>query len=66
MELEQQNLGGVPIRWERVFVGPKRDQPQVSLFRHWGEVTRIEDRVLDASNCDIPPGLKLERRKVFR
>ena len=64
MEREQHNLGGVPIRWEWVFVGPKRDQPQVTLFHHWGEVTRIEDRVLDASFFDIPPGLKREQRTV--
>ena len=64
MEREQHNLGGVPIRWEWVFVGPKGDQPQVTLFHHWGEVTRIEDRVLDASNFDIPPGLKREQRTI--
>jgi hypothetical protein len=64
MEREQHNLGGVPIRWEWVFVGPKGDQPQVTLFHHWGEVTRIEDRVLDASLFDIPPGLKREQREV--
>lgn len=64
MEREQHNLGGVPIRWEWVFVGPKGGQPQVTLFHHWGEVTRIEDRVLDPSNFDIPPGLKREQRAV--
>lgn len=64
MEREQHNLGGIPIRWEWVFVGPKGDQPQVTLFHHWGEVTRIEDRVLDPSNFDIPPGLKRDQRTV--
>lgn len=64
MEREQHSLGGVPIRWEWVFVGPKGGQPQVTLFHHWGEVTRIEDRVLDPSNFDIPPGLKREQRAV--
>jgi hypothetical protein len=64
MEYEQHNLGGVPIRWEWVFVGPKGDQPQFTLFRHWGEVTRIEDRVLDASLFDTPPGLEREQGKV--
>jgi hypothetical protein len=64
MEREQHNLGGIPIRWEWVFVGPKGDQPRVTLFHHWGEVTRIEDRVLDPSNFDIPPGLKREQRTV--
>lgn len=66
MERQQQSLGGVPLRWERVFVGPKREQPQATLFRHWGEVTRVEDRVLDASNFDLPPGLQLEQRRVAR
>ncbi|MFQ5989971.1 MAG: hypothetical protein ACE5K9_08665 [Candidatus Methylomirabilales bacterium] len=64
MEHEQHNLGGVPIRWEWVLVGPKGDQPQVTLFHHWGEVTRIEDRVLDTGHFDIPPGLKREQRTV--
>jgi len=64
MEHEQHNLGGVPIRWEWVFVGPKGDQPQVTLFHHWGEVTRIEDRVLDAIHFDIPPGLEREQRTI--
>ena len=64
MEREQQGLGGVPLRWEWVFVGPKRDQPQTTLFRHSGEVTRVEDRVLDARSFDLPPGLQLEQRRV--
>lgn len=64
MEREQHNLGGVPIRWEWVFVGPKGDQPQVTLFHHRGEVTRIEDRVLDAIHFDIPPGLEREQRTI--
>lgn len=62
MEQEQQLLGGIPLRWERVFVGPRRDQPQATLVRQSGEVTRIEDPVLDASRFDLPPGLKLDRR----
>lgn len=66
MERQQQDLGGVPIRWERVFMGPRRDQPQATLFRQWGEVTRIEDRALDASHFDLPPGLKLDQRKAVR
>ncbi len=66
MEREQQGLGGVPLRWEQVFVGPKREQPQATLFRHWGEVTRVEDRVLDASNFDLPLGLTLEQQRVAR
>lgn len=66
LEREQQNLGGAPIRWERVFVGPRREQPQVTLFRHWGEVTRIEAGVLDAGQFELPPGLKLDQPKVAR
>lgn len=66
LEREQRRLGGVPIRWERVFVGPKRDQPQTTLFRYWGEVTRIEAGVLDAGQFELPPGLKLDQPKVAR
>lgn len=66
MDREQQRLPGVPIRWERVFVGPKRDQPQATLFRQWGEVTRIENRALDASQFDPPAGLKLDQHKLAR
>jgi hypothetical protein len=40
------------------------EREQHNLFHHWGEVTRIEDRVLDASNFDIPPGLKREQRTI--
>lgn len=64
LEREQENLDGVPIRWERVFVGPKRDEPQVTLFRHRGEVTRIEDGTLHAGQFELPPGLKLDQPKV--
>lgn len=66
LERAQQDLGGVPIRWERVFVGPKRDQPQVTLYRHWGEVTRVEDAALDAGQFEPPPGLQLDQPKVVR
>ncbi len=66
LEREQRRLGGVPIRWEWVFVGPKRDQPQTPLFRYWGEVTRIEAGVLDAGQFELPPGLKLDQPKVAR
>ena len=66
LEREQENLGGVSIRSERVFVGPKRDEPQVTLFRHRGEVTRIEDGTLDAGQFELPPGLKLDQPKVAR
>ncbi|MBI4591278.1 MAG: hypothetical protein HY725_20810 [Candidatus Rokubacteria bacterium] len=66
LEREQQSLGGVPIRWERLFVGPRRDQPQVTLFRHRGEVTRIEGRTLDPGQFELPAGLKLEQPKLAR
>jgi hypothetical protein len=61
MERELEHLGGTPLQWERVFVGPRRDQPQTTLYRHRGQVTRIEDRVLDAAGFDLPPGLTLDR-----
>ena len=66
LEREQRRLGGVPLLWERVFVGPKRDQPQTTLFRYWGEATRIEAGALDAGPFELPPGLKLDQPRVAR
>jgi hypothetical protein len=64
MEREQQRLGGMPLRWERTFVGPRRDQPQVTLFRHTGEVTRIDTQPLDPSGFELPPGLTPDPRRL--
>jgi hypothetical protein len=64
LEREQQRLGGVPLRWERTFVGPRRDQPQATLFRHTGEVTRIETLPLDPKSFELPPGLTPDPRRV--
>ena len=64
MEREQHRLGGVPLKWERMFVGPRRDQPQVTLFRHTGEVTRIETQPLDSIVFELPPGLTLDTRRL--
>lgn len=62
MEREQQKLGGTPLRWERTFVGPRRGEPQATLYRYRGEVTRIEDRALDASAFELPASLTLDAR----
>jgi hypothetical protein len=64
MEREQQKLGGIALRWERVLVGPRRDEPEATLFRHWGEITRIEQGRLEASSFDLPPGLTLDPRRA--
>ena len=66
MEQEQQRLGGVALRWERLFVGPRRDQPQATLFRHRGEVTRIEHSVLPSEVFELPSGLTLDTRRAAR
>ncbi len=57
LEREQQRLGGVVLRWNRVFVGPRGGEPQAALVREQGEVTRIESGPLDASAFELPPGL---------
>ena len=57
LEREQQRLGGVVLRWNRVFVGPRGGEPQPALVREQGEVTRIESGPLDASAFELPPGL---------
>jgi hypothetical protein len=64
LEREQQRLSGVPVKWERTFVGSRRDQPQVTLFRHTGEVTRIETQPLDPRDFELPPGLTLDPRRL--
>ena len=60
VEAEQRKLGGAALRWDRTFVGPQRDQPEAILFRHRGEVTRIDDAALDASAFELPAGLTPE------
>jgi len=62
VEAEQRKLGGTALRWERTFVGPRREQPEAVLFRHRGEVTRIDDAALDASAFELPAGLTPEPR----
>lgn len=62
IEREQQKLGGTPLRWERTFVGPRRGEPQATLYRYRGEVTRIEDRALDAAAFELPAGLTRDAR----
>lgn len=62
MEAEQRKLGGVALRWERLFVGPRRGEAQATLFRHRGEVTRIDAATLEASRFELPPGLVLDPR----
>src|SRR2546425_764253 len=61
-EREQHRLGGVALRWEWVFSGPHRDEPEATLLRHLGEVTRIESGWLDARGFELPSGLTREPR----
>ena len=62
LEREAHRLGGVALRWEWVFSGPHRDEPEATLLRHLGEVTRIESGWLDASGFELPSGLTREPR----
>ncbi len=64
MEAEQRKLGGVVLRWERLLVGPARGQLEATLFRHRGEVTRIDDGPLDAASFELPAGLTPEARRA--
>jgi hypothetical protein len=61
LEREQQRLGGVALRWERVFSGPRRGELQATLVRERGEITRIEEGSLDASAFELPPALSPAR-----
>jgi len=61
LEREQQRLGGVALRWERVFSGPRRGELQATLVRERGEITRIEERSLDASAFELPRALSPAR-----
>jgi hypothetical protein len=63
VEAEQRRLGGLVLRWERLFVGPARGQAETTLFRHRGEVTRIDDGALDAASFELPAGLTPEARR---
>jgi hypothetical protein len=62
MEREQEKLRGVPVRWERLFVGPRREQPEATLFRHVVELTRVDEGVLEPASFDLPGGLQLDAR----
>jgi len=64
LEREQNRLGGVALRWERVFSGPGRDEPQATLVRQRGEITRIEGGSLDASAFELPSGLTRDPRSA--
>ena len=64
LEREQDRLGGVALRWERVFSGPRRDEPQATLVRQRGEITRIESGPLDASAFELPLGLTRDPRSA--
>src|SRR2546428_644381 len=66
LEREQQRLGGVALRWERVFTGPRRGAFQETLVREQGELTRIEAGSLDARAFDLPPTLSPAGRSVGR
>jgi len=66
LEREQDRLGGVALRWERVFSGPRRDESQATLFRQRGEITRIESGLLDASMFELPSGLTRDPRSAGR
>jgi hypothetical protein len=66
LEREQDRLGGVALRWERVFSGPRRDEPQATLVRQRGEITRIESGSLDASAFELPSGLTRDPRSAGR
>jgi len=66
LEREQQRLGGVALRWERVFTGPRRGALQETLVREQGELTRIEAGSLDARAFDLPPTLSPAGRSVGR
>ncbi len=64
LEREQDRLGGVALSWERVFSGPRRDEPQATLVRQRGEITRIESGPLDASAFELPLGLTRDPRSA--
>ena len=49
LEREQHRLGGVALRWDRVFAGPRRDEVEATLVREQGEITRIEEGSLDGA-----------------
>jgi hypothetical protein len=66
LEREQDRLGGVALRWEWVFSGPRRDEPQATLVRQRGEITRIESGSLDASAFELPSGLTRDPRSAGR
>src|SRR2546426_11150467 len=57
LEREQQRLGGVALRWERVFAGPRRGALQETLVREQGELTRNEAGSLEARAVELPPTL---------
>jgi len=64
LEREQDRLGGVALSWERVFSRPRRDEPQATLVRQRGEITRIESGPLDASAFELPLGLTRDPRSA--
>lgn len=64
VEQAQLGLGGLALRWERRLVGPRRAEPQAVLFRHRGEVTRIEEHGLPAAAFELPAGLVLDTRRA--
>ncbi|OLB01142.1 MAG: hypothetical protein AUH09_02180 [Candidatus Rokubacteria bacterium 13_2_20CM_70_12] len=66
LEREQQRLGGVALRWERVFAGPRRGALQETLVREQGELARIEAGSLDARAFELPPTLSPAGRSVGR
>src|SRR5436309_8931549 len=66
LEREAHRLGGVALRWERVFAGPRRGAFQETLVREQGELTRIEAGSLDARAFDLLPTLSPAGRSVGR
>ena len=63
LEGEQEKLGGLAVRWERIFTGPRRDQLEATLYRHRGEVSRLEGGSLGATAFELPAGLTLDSRR---
>jgi hypothetical protein len=64
LEREQRRLG-LPLRWQRTLVGPRRDQPEAVLFLQTGELTRVDPRPLDGAGFGPPAGLQLDPRRVI-
>lgn len=65
LERARRTLPGLPLRWVETLTGPRRDDPEATLYRSEGTVKTLQVGPVAATEFTIPPDLtRVDTRRV--